>query len=157
MDIFSKTLFLKWEIDIEWKYINNRSRIFYGCNTFFTPNVARKWKSKCLSPISRNLRQFWKFHPDSNITLENEEMPGKMRTYGNPTHTVVKTFIKSLWWARMPADHTWHTIIGAIEMKWNEMNEEYREMVEWNLWQRRMGETLRKTYPDSVSSTTKHT
>ena len=41
-------------------------------------------------------------------------------------------------------------------MKLNEWDER-GEMVEWNLWQEKTGETPRKTYPDPVSSTTKST
>ena len=59
-------------------------------------------------------------------------------------------FIQGLWTARMPAHHVWRTITGADEMKRNEWDE-CGEMAEWNLKQGKMGETPRKTYPDSVS------
>ena len=52
------------------------------------------------------------------------------------------------------------TMLDALSqrsMKWNETHElnECGEMVEWNLWQWKTIETSRKTYPDSVPSSTK--
>ena len=65
--------------------------------------------------------------------------------------------MKTLWIAKIPADHTWRIITSGDEMKWNEMNEMVRRNGEIKFMQEKMGETPRKTYPDSVSSTTKLT
>jgi hypothetical protein len=40
-------------------------------------HVQSGWKH---SPLS------YKFLPDGNLSLENEDMSGKMRTYGSPIH-----------------------------------------------------------------------
>ena len=52
-------------------------------------------------------------------------------------------YIVGQWIARVPSDHTWHTITRADEMKRNGWVE-CGEMVEWNLWQGKTGETPRK-------------
>ena len=54
------------------------------------------------------------------------------------------------WVARVPADYAWRTITRADEMKRNGWDE-CGEMVEWNLWQGKTGETPWKTYPDPRS------
>ena len=41
---------------------------------------------------------------------------------------------------------------GVIEMQ--VVGDECGEMVEWNVWQGKMGEILRKTYPDSAHQET---
>ena len=65
-------------------------------------------------------------------------------------------YIIGPWVARVPADNAWRTITRADEMKRNGWDED-GEMVEWNLWKGKTGETPWKTYPDPVSSTTKPT
>ena len=66
-------------------------------------------------------------------------------------------YIKSKWMERVPADlPDAHHRDGWNEMKRNDWNE-CGEMVELNLWQGKTGVTPRKTYPDSVSYTTKLT
>ena len=37
-----------------------------------------------IHPIFGHWPQFYKFLPDGNLSLENEDMSGKMRTYGRP-------------------------------------------------------------------------
>ena len=58
--------------------------------------------------------------------------------------------MKPLYWRSLNSKDSGLTITGENEMKrnWDECG----EIVEWNLWQRKRVETLRKTYPDSVSS-----
>ena len=53
----------------------------------------------------------------------------------------------------MPANQSSCTITRVDEMKLNDMNE-CGEMVEWNLWHGKMGETPRKTYSDSAHQET---
>jgi hypothetical protein len=37
-----------------------------------------------IHPISGHSPESYKFLPDGNLSLENEDMSGKMRTYGSP-------------------------------------------------------------------------
>ena len=44
---------------------------------------AKKKNKMRIHPISGHWPQFYKLLPDSNLSLENEDMSGKMRTYGS--------------------------------------------------------------------------
>jgi hypothetical protein len=47
--------------------------------------LGKKEKKIKIRPISGHSPSFFKFIPDGNLTLENEDMSRKMRTYGNPS------------------------------------------------------------------------
>jgi hypothetical protein len=46
---------------------------------------AKKENKKRMHPISGHSSLSYKFLPDGNLSLENEDMPFNMRTYGSPT------------------------------------------------------------------------
>ena len=65
-------------------------------------------------------------------------------------------YIRGLWLARMPADHTWRTITGANEMKWNETNDMNVEIGGMKFVAGENGRDPEENLPtDSVSSSTK--
>jgi hypothetical protein len=46
---------------------------------------AKKKKKMRIHPISGHSPSFYKFLPDGNLSLENDDMSRKMRTYGSPS------------------------------------------------------------------------
>jgi hypothetical protein len=47
---------------------------------------AKKKNKIRIHPISGHSPYSYKFLPDDNLSLGNEDMSGKMRTFGSPTH-----------------------------------------------------------------------
>ena len=66
-------------------------------------------------------------------------------------------FIEGLWIARSPVDHAWRTITGVDEMKQNELIRLMWRNGKMKFLTEEYGRNTEKTYPDSVSSTTKPT
>ena len=56
----------------------------------------------------------------------------------------------SLWYKRVPADQTCHSSKGADEIIKKMVEVRMEKLVEWNLWQGKMGESPRKTCLNSV-------